>query len=1104
MRFRFAFVLMGSALAVVGLGQITPARMPRTPDIHGDKIVFSAEGDLWLADLSEGNAERITTDEGVETNPRFSPDGSWIAFTGQYDGGNDVYVMPAAGGAPRRVTYDPTGAEMVSWTPDGKSILFRSHRNSAFGLRLFLVPVAGGLPVPLPMEKAAQGSFSPDGGKLAYVRLPLEEHHWKRYHGGEANAVWIYNRAAKKFGRIDSDTVNEQYPVWVGKDIFYVSERDGTANLWRFDTETGAQKRVTSRSAYDVVSPASDGRSLIYVWGNELWVYNIATGSEKQVKLNLISDMIHARPHTLPGTLAGFSIGPTGKRVAVLGRGQIFTAPAESGDIREISNQLGTKSKDPAWSPDGKSIAFVSDRDGEENLWIAPGAGDGPAVELTHEAKIPLDGPVWSPDSKLIAYRDFSNALNLVDVAAKTKTKIDQADYDSISDYRFSPDSKWIAYSKQEDGFTRSLFLYNIEKKTSTKISRSPMRDSSPVFDPEGKYLYFMSERNVVAKSDAIDFQMDFAETTKLYALPLASDTPSPLPLTNDEEPGSMPQTPKPEAKPDAKTDAKPAAGAPAGTKSDEESADEADDEDTPKPVPDVKIDFDGIAGRAVELPVAPGDFLALQAMPGKVLYLLGDADNTPDLHCYTFKTKKDATLADNVSGFAISADGKKMALRGPEGIQIADAGDNVSAGEGKVDLSGWQVRVDPVAEWHEIFEQAWRQHRDIFYDPQLHGMNWDGVRQKYEALLPSVGARSELNEIIGQMQGEMNVSHEFVGGGAPYPAPGPQPGVASLGVILQFDPVAKAFKLAHLYEGDGFDADTRSPLLGPGLGVKEGDYLLSINGTALTETVDPNALLVGQAGHVVRLDVNSKPVAAGAKVIRVKAMPSDADARYADWVRWNRDYVDKQGGGDIGYVHVPDMETQGMQEFSKYFYANLHKDGLILDVRNNSGGDTSCMILERLKRVIFEYDQPRYGAPNPYHPMGYIGHVVVLCNENTSSDGEYFCTGFRYMGIGKTVGTRTWGGFMAVSGFPALDGGFVTTPVEGSFTPDGKWLPDGTGFTPDYIVDEDPNAFVAGRDPQIDKAVELLKAEIKADPPKWPKRLTPPSAEKAFKPNKG
>ena len=1078
-------------MAVRAEAQITPPHIIQTPAIHGDKIVFSAEGDLWLGSLSGGTAARITTDEGTEYGPRFSPDGKQIAFTGQYDGGLDVYVMPAEGGVPRRLTFDPAGAEMVAWTPDGTKILFRSRRAVPMvGPRLYLVPAAGGLPEPLPMERAAQGSFAPDGRRLAFCRLPMEHHHWKRYRGGQANHVWIADLDKKTFHRINAEIINEQYPVWAGSGIYYVSEKDGTANLWRCDTTSGRMARVTDHDTYDVRDLDSDGQRVVYRWGNGLWVFDIKTGKDSQVKLTLASDRIHARPHTIEGAAQNFALGPTGKRLIVEGRGQLATVPADKGEARPIAPALGTRAKEPAWSPDGKWIAFLSDRSGEENLWIAPAGGQGTPRQLTHESGLHLNGPVWSPDSKQIAFADNALALWLLDVDTGAKTEVARGEYGEISGVHFAPDGRWIAYARKENLFVSSLYLYNIAQKQATRLTFPPTRDRDPVFDPNGKYLYFVSDRNARPHGDGFDFQNDFDKTARLYLIALAADTPSPLPIESDEEPGSLPDDKGASSKP---AETKPAEGAKSGA---------ASAAAAPKPSAPIKVDLDGIAERTMEIPVAPGSYGGLDALPGKVVYLSFE-DGGTKLKQYDFAGKKETELASGVQEYDLSQDHKKLAVRIGGAIQVVDAGTPIGPGASKVDLSGWRIQVDPEREWKQIFAEAWRNHRDSFYDPHLHGMDWEGVRRKYEALLPAIGAREELNDIIGDMQGEMNVSHEFVGGGYSRIRPAPSPGFGALGADLAYDPAARAYRIARIFRGDGFDAGARSPLLAPGLNVREGDYLLEINGAPLKPDQEPAALLIGQGGKIVTLRVNNKPNAEGARLVRIKAMESENAARYYDWVQRCRDYVQKNGGPNLAYIHIPDMGEAGIAEFSKHFYANLDKDGIILDVRYNGGGIVSGQILERLRRVIFEYDQARYGQPTPYHFTAYPGRIVVLCNERTGSDGEYFCTGLRYMKLGPTVGTRTWGGFMAVGGIGAIDGGFISTPFEGSFTPEGKWLPDGYGFNPDYVVDEDPNAFVAGRDPQMDKAIELLKEEIKRNPPHWPQRMEPPSKEKAFGPNK-
>lgn len=1080
------FLTIGMA-PMPACAQSRPPCLITDPDIHGDKIVFSAEGDLWLGSLANGVTARITTHEGREYLPHFSPDGTQIAFTASYDGGRDVYIMPSDGGAPRRLTFDPDGAEALGWSSDGKRVLFRSRRAVPFvGYRLYLVDANGGLPTALPIEKAAQGAFSRDGMQLAFCRLNRQNNPWKHYRGGQANHIWIADLGKMRFRRIDDETINEQFPVWAGDNIYYVSERDGTANLWRYDAARGKSTRLTAHDTYDVTAPGTDGKRLIYTQGGSLWIYDIASGKEQRVQLSLASDRIHARPLTLPGSVSEFALGPTGKRLVVQTRGQIATLGVEKGEARLIAPQIGSRSQHPVWSPDGKSIAFVSDRGGEENIWVAPAGAGGEAKPLTRETRWRINGLTWSPDSKDLLFTDDKLTLWLLNAETMAKSAIVQAKYLGPIQYAFSPDSKWIAYIRQENNIVRSLYLYNRATRTSTRLTSAPTIEGDVAFDPTGKFLYFTSQRNIAPQPDGFDFQNDLIDTIRIYALALSSETPSPFAEESDEEPGSVPG--------DA---TKPMPGKPAPDKA---SAPAGENKGAAEKRADIRVDLDGLAERLIELPVPAGRYSQLSGVPGKLLYLAQEGAAGPQaqfkLRAFDFETKKVSELGAGVTGYSISTDAKKLAAQTSAGITVSDAG--AAPGNGKmVDAGGLRVEVNPEKEWKQIFAEAWRNQRDLFYDPELHGLDWEAVRRKYEALLPAVGDRSDLNLLIGEMQGEMSVSHEFNRGGYFRRTAPTNSEIGALGADLSYRPADRAYQLTRIYSGDGFDSTARSPLLVPGLKVKQGDYLLSIDGAALKPDEDPAALLIGKAGKIVVLKVNSKPGEDGSHLVRVRAMPTDAPSRYYDWVQKCRDYVTRNGGANLGYLHLPDMDERGIVEFTKHFYANLDKDGLVIDVRYNQGGIVSGQILERLRRVIFEYDQSRYGAPIPYHFTAYTGRIVILCNEGTSSDGEYFCTGARYMKLGPIVGTRTWGGYMAVNGFPTIDGGAVTTPVAASFSPEGKWLPDGHGFDPDYVVDEDPNAFAAGRDPQLDRAIELLRAEIKRNPPRVIDRIPPPTKER-------
>lgn len=1024
--------------------QISPAQIPQQPDILGDMVVYSAEGDLWLGDLKTNKATRLTSWPGTEGFPKFSPDGSHIAFSGNYDGRLEVYVMPTTGGTPSRITYDSTGATILDWLPDGKSVVYRTRGSSSMGeMRLLRAPIEGGIPIPYPMPKAAQFSVNLDGSKIAYVKTGLEDHWWKRYRGGMANDIWLYEPKRGAFSRLTKNEINEQYPTFCGNSLFFVSEKNGSANLFSLNTETGAEKQVTFQKDYDIQSPSSDGKRIVYRFGQNLEIFDPAKGTTQTVKLSVSTDRIHARAHRIGGDLEAYSPGPTGKRILVECRGQIFSAPADKGDIREVAAWPGSRNKLAAWAPNNSSIAFVSDKSDEENVWLVNPDGGEPR-QLTQFKSKSIQRIQWSPNSAFLLVSDATRTLWKVDAKTGETTKIFEDEYGMDVSGSVSVDGRFIAYSKSEAFNQSSIFLLDSATGKTHRLTEPPTRDYNPVFDRSNRYLYFLTDRVIRPQWDSFDFQMNITGPTRIMFFPLTKEALNPFAERVDEEGQS-----------------------------------------DPTPSPTVTYDLEGASNRLLSIPGVVGDLYNLSAVSGTIFWQQDGA-----LKSFTLEGKRPGTVAEGVSGYKLTPDGNKIVAQIEGELKVGST--EGGFGGPAVNLSSWQVRVEPEKEWRQILREGWRFIRDNFYDPNLHGADWPKVWEKLSALLPAVSDRNDLNDLVGQMQAEVNVSHMFNGGGYERMTAPPQPGgLGYLGADMAWEGGGLRFK--RIFAGDGFEESSRSPLMNPEIGVKEGDYLLAINDVPITRVSNPNELLMGKAGQLVKLKVNSKPTGDGARSFWVRTMRSEQSARYYDWVTRNRQYVQKEGGSNIAYIHVPDMGEFGMTEFSKYFYANLDKDGLIIDVRYNGGGITSGMILERLKRVAFEWDQSRQGAPVPYHRMAFNSRVVIVTNEQTASDGEYFSTGFRYMQLGKSIGARTWGGFVAVGGMTTIDGGYISCPLQGSFDPKGKWLPDGYGFKPDIEVDDDPVSFMQGRDVQLDKAIEVLQAEIRKAPVMKVKRLTPP-----------
>jgi tricorn protease len=1059
---KFAHLLRGAACLAVLAATLRPAfgqsAFLRRPDIHGDRVVFTAEGDLWLGSVTDGSAMRLTSHPGLERSAHFSPDGSQIAFTAQYDGGVDVYVMPVTGGEPTRLTYDPAGALVLGWTPDGQNVLFRSRRdNPERANRLFLVPVRGGQPKLLPVPQGELASFNSDGKRLAYVPVSAEWQHWFHYRGGEADKIWLTDISTKTFKQLTHFAGVDTTPVWFGNQIYFISERDGIANLFKLDPNSEKVTAATHYADYECRYPATDGKRIVYQHGAGIAVYDPANGQSHDLAFKLDTDRLHARDRRLPlaPQVVDATIGPTGKRLLVEARGQILSVPVENGASRVQDSLPGTRSQHPAWSADGKQVAFISDRSGEEELWIEPSYGPGEPRQLTRDHKGPLNDPVWSPDGKWIAVSDLEMRLLLVDASTGEVTQVEQADRDgsyneTFGTYCFSPDSKLIAYSSMMPTWSRAIFLYDIASKRKIQITTAEMNSTAPAFDSTGKYLLFASDRDIKPLADGISNYFSYPDPTKISMVTLSADTPSPFILSNEEEG----VTAKPEAK----------AGAKAGP-----------------------ADLDGIAERIIDIPMAPDHYAKLAMVDNRIIALAqsGDPGGTSTLVAFDIKSKSTTTLAAGVSGFEVSADNKKLLIHAGAGYQVVDAMTGpVTPASGRVDLSNQTVEIHPVKEWTQIFNETWRLARDLFYDPGMHGLNWPAIKQKYEAQLPAVGDRSDLNQILGDMIAELNIGHAYVNGGDTGEVIRPVP-MGFLGADLEPVPGSAAYKIVKIFPSDGFDLDARSPLLAPGLNVHVGDYIVAIGGHPVSTDQDIHALLVGTANQTLSISVNTKPSQDGARQIFIKPMATEVKARYFDWAAGRADYVAKHGGANLGYVHIPDMSDGGLTEWAKHYPAQcLLKDGIVFDVRNNGGGYVSGYFLGQMVEKPFAWSKPRYGASWTRWNTGTVGYEVTLCNEESGSDAEAFADGFQRLKLGPVVGMPTWGGEVGSgNGYRLLDGGVLNIPNYGMYSPDGKWVIEGTGAEPDIVVPEDPVAVMAGRDPQLDRAIAYLKAEIAKRP---------------------
>ena len=1056
-----------------GVSQPEDCRLLRFPDIYEDKIVFVYGGDLWLASEEGGVARQLTTYPGYESYPKFSPDGGYIAFTGWYDGNMDVYLIPAEGGEPCRLTYHPTPDMVIDWYPDGKHVLFRSVRTSCSSRfeKLFSVSIDGGLPKELPLPEAGLASLSPDGSQVAYNHIFRESSTWKRYQGGMAQDIWVYDFDANSIDQITNWTGTDSSPMWSGDRIYFTSDREHTLNIFSYNLTTTETHKITNHTEYDVKWPSLGPRTIIYENGGDLYVLDLDSERTKPLLIQVPSDRTLTRPYydNVADFIENVGISPSGKRALFEARGDVFTVPAEKGPTRDLTKTPGVREIYPAWSPDGRWISYLSDRTGEYELYIRSQDGKGEEIRITEDGDCYRFGPTWSPDSQRLLYSDAKLRLWHVDIDEKQPVLVDTSIVGPIYEYTWSPDGEWVAYVKYaSNSYFGSIYLYSLGDKEAHRVTDDFYDDFSPAFDSNGKYLYFLSARNFNPTFSYFEQTYVYLNPINAYVITLQADEPSPFAPQSDEEVITIDEE---------------------GINDDEETISTGE-----KPVSEetesINIDLDGIDQRVVGVPIPPGNYGNLIGAEDRFFYFSLPAilDYSTwgwqgEVHMCDVSERADYPILSGIDHYDLSADGGKLIYSsgGIYGIVAPSPGHQV--GEGQLSTADMVMKLDPRAEWQQIFDEAWRLERDFFYDPNMHGVGWSEMKDRYGQLVPYVAHREDLNYVIGEMIGELGASHTYVGGGD-------MPKITRVNVGLMgadLEPSGGYYRFERIYRGEAGEA----PLSGPGISVKEGEYLISVNGEEVHYPENPYRYFENAVGEQVTIEVNDKPTPVGAREVTIEPFSfwSDLGLRYIDWVETNRLKVDEATNGRVGYIHVPDTSVKGINEFSKAFFAQTGKEGLIIDVRYNAGGWGPEKFMEHLRRRPVGLWTQR-GAQPVLDLWTTVprGHMVCIINEYAGSGGDAFPYYFRAYGLGPLIGKRTWGGLIAIGGEPPLvDGGYVTCPSTAFVDMEGQLAVEGHGVDPDIEVDNRPDLVIDGQDPQLEAAIEEVLRAIEENPPILP-----------------
>ncbi len=1053
------------------------ARLLRFPAIHGNQLIFSYAGDLYTSDANGGMARRITSSPGYEMFGHFSPDGRYIAFTGQYDGNTEVFVMPSKGGMPVRLTYtatlsrDDIGDRMgpnnivMAWTPDSKYIIYRSRKESfnSFKGSLFKVSVDGGLSEQLPLSFGGFCSFSPDGRKLAFNPVFREFRTWKYYRGGMADDIHIYDTENGTVEKITDNEVQDIIPMWVGDNIYFLSDRDRTMNLFVYHTGTKATEKLTDFDNYDIKFPTADDSNIVFENGGYIYKYDIAAGKAEKVSITIANDEPQARAELkdVSKDIRSGDVSPNGERVVFAARGEIFSLPAKEGVTYNYTQSAGIHERNVGYSPDGENIAYLSDQSGEFEIWIRKQDGTEPARQLTRNADTYIYSFDWSPDSKKILYHDRKLRLRYIEVESGKITEIETEKFGIPNSYDWSPDSKWIAYEYTEANEFTLIRLFNLDSGKKYDVTDTWYDSGGPCFSDDGKFLFFVSARDFDPIYSRTEWNTAYNDMSKIYLVTLAADTKSPFGPENDMvKPAEIAKDLTPDEKEKKK-----------------KSSEKAEVKAAEKTV---KIDVDGIKDRIDVLPIEASNYYNIQSTGNKVYYIDYSMSGGSTAKVFDLEKKKEQDLGKNLR-YALSANGNKMLVGMQNKWAVINPPDSEVKIEDAIDLSGMKTQVNYRKEWRQIFDESWRQFRDFFYVPNMHGVDWNAMKDKYGQLVPYVRTRDDLTYIIGEMIGELSIGHAYITTGEKKEKP-ERIKTGLLGAQLSRTS-SGYYQIKDILKGANWNKELRSPLTEIGVKVKEGDYILAVNGVATDTMNDIYASLVGKAGLEVELTVNDKPEMTGSHKIVIIPVDDESRLYYYKWVQHNIAYVNEKTGGQVGYIHIPDMGTEGLNEFMKHFYPQLDKKGLIIDDRGNGGGNVSPMIIERLRREVTRSTMRRnfpLGEPVPQEMM--LGPKVLLIDKYSASDGDLFAYSFKKHNIGTVIGTRTWGGVVGITGsLPFIDNQDLRKPEFASYSAEkSEWIIEGHGVSPDITLDNDLHQEFLGNDAQLDKAIEVIMEQLK------------------------